>query len=46
MKPSVCSHSRAALFTGSYPIRNGFPVVQHKGDKHKNYGLYPNEITL
>ncbi|MDO6737630.1 sulfatase [Wenyingzhuangia sp. 2_MG-2023] len=43
---SVCSPSRAALLTGRYPMRNGFPVAQHLGEKHKNYGLHQDEITI
>lgn len=43
---SVCSPSRAALLTGRYPMRNGFPIAQHKGVKHENYGLHPDEITI
>lgn len=43
---SVCSPSRAALLTGRYPMRNGFPVAQHLGEKHKDYGLSTDEITI
>ena len=43
MAASVCSPSRAAMLTGSYPLRIGFDRVMRPGDKN---GLNPNEITI
>ncbi len=45
---AVCTPSRAALMTGSYPLRVGLPkgsghAVLFPGDK---YGLNPKEITI
>ena len=39
----VCSASRAALMTGSYPQRVGIEGVLFPGD---DYGLHPDEITI
>jgi len=39
----VCSASRAALLTGCYPQRLGFPGVLFPGDAK---GLHPDEITI
>ena len=39
----VCSASRAALMTGCYPERVGFPGVLFPG---QDIGLHPDEITI
>ena len=39
----VCSPSRAALLTGSYPVRIGIPKVLFPQD---NVGLAPEEVTI
>ncbi len=40
---SVCSPSRAALLTGSYPDRVGIPIVLYPVSP---FGLNPDEITI
>lgn len=40
---AVCTPSRAALMTGSYPVRNGMNRVLLAGDK---LGLHPDELTV
>ncbi len=40
---SVCSPSRAALLTGSHPLRVGIPKVLMPQD---DVGLHPDEITI
>jgi len=43
MASPVCSASRAAMLTGCYPRRIGFPGVLHPASA---VGLHPDEITI
>ncbi|MBX3180238.1 MAG: sulfatase [Candidatus Hydrogenedentes bacterium] len=45
---NACSPARAALLTGSHPIRAGIPNVlgPHKRNGGRADGLHPNEVTL